>query len=108
PGAGGPGSLTLFHEGGALRAIAAGSVPDSYEVEKAAEAPTGSPPTQLAPYPLPSNTEAAMLRQTAAGWRDEEHELNEAAEPAGNWSYYDTAYEPDPVAAVLTDESGSQ
>ena len=33
PGGGEPGSLALFREGGALRAIAAGSAPDTYKVE---------------------------------------------------------------------------
>src|SRR5208282_5550537 len=41
PGSSGPGSLSLFHEGAAVRVIASGSAPDSYEVEKAPEAPPG-------------------------------------------------------------------
>ncbi len=108
PGGSEPGSLALFREGGALRAVVSASVPDTYEVEKAPEAPPGSPPTLIAPYPLGNDTEAGVLRQTATGWRDEEHELNDAREPPGNWSYYDTPYEPDPVAAVLIDSTGSE
>ncbi len=107
PGLAGPGTLALFREGGALRAITAGSVPDTYGVERAPEAPPGSPQTQIAPYPLATNQEAGVLRQTANGWRDEEHELNDAAEPAGNWSFYDTVYQPDPPAAVLVERDGS-
>ena len=108
PGAVQPGSLALFREGGGLRAVVSGSVPDTYEVEKAAEAPPGSPPSTIAPYPLATNDEAAVLRQTANGWRDEEHERDDAHEPPGNWSFYDMPYQPDPVLATLIDPSGTQ
>jgi hypothetical protein len=107
PGGTEPGSLALFREGEALRAIVAGSVPNTYSVDKASEAPPGTPATLIGPYPLANNVEAGVLRQTADGWRDEEHELNDAREPPGNWSFYDTVYEPDPVSAVLIDASGS-
>ncbi len=77
------------------------------EVEKEAEAPPGSPPTLIRPYPLASQAEAGVLRQTATGWNDEEHELNNAQGPEGNWQYFDEVYEPDPIAAVLVDPSGA-
>ena len=108
PGGSEPGSLALFRENGALRVVAAGSVPDTYGVEKAAEAPPGFPTTLIKPYPLPSNDEAGVLRQTASGWRDEQHELNNAKEPPGDWSQYDMAYQPDPVFAVLVNPGGSE
>jgi hypothetical protein len=108
PGLAGPASLQLFREGGQLRAITAGGVPDTYGVERVAEAPPGSPPVQVAPYPLSTDAQAGVLRQTAHGWRDEEHELNDAAEPAGNWSFYDTVYQPDPPSAVLVNATGTQ
>jgi hypothetical protein len=108
PGGLEPGSLTAFRENGALRVISTGSVPETYAVEREPEAPPGSPPSQIAPYPLGSNPEAGVVRQTATGWSDQEHELNDAAEPEGNWSFYDEVYEPDPVSAVLVDPSGSQ
>lgn len=108
PGAAEPGSLALFREGGALRVVVSGSVPNTYEVEKTPEAPPGSPPSAIEPYPLASNEEAAVLRQTANGWSDEEHELNDAGEPPGDWADYDTVYQPDPVAAVVIDATGTQ
>jgi hypothetical protein len=108
PGGGEPGSLALFREGGALRVVAAGSVPGTFAVEAEPEAPIGSPPDLLQPYPLPSNPERGVLRQTASGWRDEEPELNNVKEPAGRWQKYDSVYEPDPVSAVLIDPTGSQ
>lgn len=108
PGAAEPGSLALFREGGALRVVVSGSVPNTYEVEKTPEAPPGSPPSAIVPYPLASNEEAAVLRQTANGWSDEEHELNDAGEPPGNWAAYDMVYQPDPVAAVVINAGGTQ
>lgn len=108
PGAAPPGLLALFREDGALRAVVSGSVPNTYEAEKTPEAPPGSPPSAIVPYPPSTNEEAAILRQTADGWRDEERELNDAREPPGNWAAYDMVYQPDPVAAVLIDPSGSQ
>jgi hypothetical protein len=107
-GSPGPGSLELFRESGALRVIAAGSVPDTYKVESKPEAPPGSPPVLLEPYPLATSSERGVLRQTSTGWSDEEHELNNAQEPEGNWSAYDEVYEPDPIATVLVNSTGSQ
>jgi hypothetical protein len=109
PGGGQPASLALFREGGALRVVATGTVPNTDLVERVAEAPPGSPPALIAPYPLGSSAEAGVLRQTATGWSDEEHELNDAKEPEGNWSSYDEVYQPDPISAVLVNpEGGSQ
>jgi hypothetical protein len=108
PGGQQPGSLAPFREGGAMRVVASGTVPDTFHVESAPEAPPGFPPTLIAPYPLASSSEVGVLRQTAAGWSDEEHELNNAQEPEGNWTFYDEVYQPDPVSAVLVDASGGQ
>jgi hypothetical protein len=108
PGASRPGSLTLFREGGALRAIVAGSEPETFKIESEAIPAPGFPPPLIPPYPLPSDPEAGVLRQTATGWSDEEHELNDVKEPPGEYAEYDTVYQPDPVAAVLVDPTGSQ
>jgi hypothetical protein len=108
PGGGEPGSLALFREGGALRAIAAGSTPDTYTIDSEPESASGFPPTLLQAYPLGENPERGVIRQTASGWSDEEHELNNVREPPGKYAYYDTVYQPDPVAAVLTDPTGSE
>jgi hypothetical protein len=102
-----PGSLSVFREGGALRAIAAGTVPDTAREESEPTPPAGFPPNLLKPYPIESRPEQGVLRQTASGWSDEEHELNNTKEPPGEYAFYDTVYEPDPVAAVLVDESGA-
>ena len=49
-----------------------------------------------------------VLRQTASGWTDEEHELNDAREPPGGYIFWDTPKIPDPVNAVLVDPTGAQ
>ena len=108
PGETAPGSLALFREGNALRAIATGVEPNTYRVENEPAPPPGSPPNLIAPYPLPVKAETAVLRQTANGWSDEEHELNDAKEPPGEYAFFDTPYEPDPVVAALVNSTGSQ
>jgi hypothetical protein len=108
PGGREPGSLALFREGGALRAIASGSALDTFAVESQTPAPPGSPPTFIKPYPLASNAESGVLRQTANGWSDEEHDLNNAREPAGHYRFWDTPFQPDPISTVLIDPGGTQ
>jgi hypothetical protein len=109
PGERPPGSISLFREAGALRAIAVGSEPDTVEVESEPSPPPGFPPTLIPPYPLASpEVSTGVLRQTAGGWSDEEHELNESEEGPGGWVAYDMPFQPDPVAAVIVNSSGSQ
>ncbi|HEY4428636.1 MAG TPA: hypothetical protein VGN08_10565 [Solirubrobacteraceae bacterium] len=105
PGGGSPGSLALFREGGALRAIAAGSLGG---VETPPPSPPGLPPPLVPPYGLGANPERALLRQTATGWSDEQHELNNVREPPGHYRFYDTVFEPDPISTVLVDPTGTQ
>jgi hypothetical protein len=102
------GALALFREGGALRVITSGSVPDTARLESEANTPPGFPPTLLKPYPVESRPEQGVLRQMASGWSDEEHELNNVKEPPGEYAFYDTVYQPDPVAAVMVNSSGSE
>jgi hypothetical protein len=112
PGGGSPTSLSLFRENGALRVIAVGRAPIGLaaELEEEAEAtpPPGFPPNKVHAFPLAENEEEqGVLRQTANGWSDEEHELNIVKEGEGEYARYDTVYHPDPVAAVLIDPTGS-
>jgi hypothetical protein len=100
-----PGSLALFRENGQLRVIGSGSIPKTNEVDFVLPAPTGFPETLIRPYPIASGY---VLRQTASGWSDEEHDRNEAGvPPPGNWSSYDAPYQGDPSAAILVDPTGS-
>jgi hypothetical protein len=108
PGGREPGSLALFREGGALRAIASGSGLDTFHAESVSPAPPGFPPNLIEPYPLSTNSESGVLRQTGTGWSDEEHELSNVREGPGHYRFWDMPYQPDPVAAVLIDPSGTQ
>ena len=108
PGGSAPGSLALFREGGALRVVASGTAPAGFNVESVPPSPPGFPPPLIEPYGVGSNVESGVLRQTATGWSDEEHELNNATEPPGQYSRYDTVYQPDPIAAVVVGPDGSQ
>jgi hypothetical protein len=100
-----PGSLALFRENGELRVIGSGSIPDTDQIDFVLPAPTGFPETLIKPYPAATGY---VLRQTANGWSDEEHDRNEAGvPPPGNWSSYDAPYQGDPTAAVLVDPTGS-
>ncbi len=101
-----PGSLALFREGGALRAIAAGAPASGFGAESVTPAPPGFPPDLIEPY---GPVGGGVLRQTASGWSDEEHELDfEGEELPGGYVGEDKVYEPDPVFAVTTSPDGSQ
>ncbi len=109
PGGTEPGSLVLFRENGELRAIASGSVPNTYSLESEPKPPPGFPANLIAPYPLSAEYGAGhIVRQTATGWSDEEHELNNVQEPPGDYSEYDMVYRPDPISAVLVNSTGSE
>lgn len=109
PGGLEPGSLALFREAGSLRAVASGSVPSTYPLESIPAPPPGFPPNLIPPYPLSAGYGAGhVVRQTATGWSDEEHELNNAQEPPGHYAFYDTVYQPDPISSVLVDPSGRE
>jgi hypothetical protein len=105
PSGGRPGSLALFRESGALRAIASGGLGG---VEPVEPSPPGFPPPLVEPYGLGANGERSVIRQTSRGWSDEEHELNDVRETPGHYSFYDVVYQPDPISAVLIDPSGTQ
>ena len=108
--AGGAGSLALFREGGALRAIlAAGGVSSQ---EAPLPAPPGFPPDLFPPLGMLSGgvENGGVLRQTSSGWSDEGHELDATGPPAApaNYVSWDMPYRPDPILAVLVDPTGTQ
>ncbi len=105
PGRYAPGSLTLFREGGALRVLGAGSIPDTVQVDSVTPAPAGFPPDLLEPYPLALGN--GLLRQTAGGWSDEEPERRLQQPPPGGYVKWDIPYSPDPTAAILLNETGT-
>lgn len=101
------GSLALFREGGALRAIVtAGGT--SLSGGGGSVAP-GFPPILVPPSAVPAGSESGgVLRQTAAGWSDDDHQLNPVGAPEGSYIFHDLPYRPDPVFAVLIDPTGAQ
>ncbi len=101
------GSLALFREGGALRAIVtAGGTSLS---GSGGGSLAGLPPFLVPPSGVPSGAESGgVLRQTAAGWSDDGHELNPVEAPEGSFISYDQPYRPDPIFAVLIDPTGTQ
>ncbi len=104
------GSLALFREGGALRAIvSSGGATENYEQEREPAPPPGFPPNLIGPYPIGlAGPASGVLRQTATGWSDESHELNPVGEPEGSFICYDLPYRPEPVLAVLLEPNGAQ
>jgi hypothetical protein len=106
PGFSAPASMALFREGGALRVIGSGAIPNTLAIDEQTPAPAGFPPVQVPPYPLGLAT--GVLRQTATGWSDQEHERHVLHPPAGGFVQWDMPYEPDPTAAILINENGTQ
>jgi hypothetical protein len=102
-----PAWLALFREGGALRAVASGTVPTTRTLEEQTPPPAGFPPLQTPAYPTGLSSTAAILRQTANGWSDVEHERHVLDPPPGGYLHWDIPYAPDPTAAILLNETGT-
>jgi hypothetical protein len=110
--AGFPVALAAFREGGQVRALLSVS-PDQLaedlkaDLEQIYNQPgPGQPPLLTSPYPLPSS--GYVIRQTAAGWRDEEHQAYPLPSQVEGQETYDLPRRPDPVLALLLDPDGSQ
>ncbi len=102
-----PGALAIFREAGALRVIGSGAVPNTAHEDEQTPAPVGFPPPLIERYPL-AEPPVFLLRQTASGWSEEEHDHDEVGPPAGNYDVYDKGYEPDPVWDVLISSTGGE
>ncbi len=110
PGVEAPGSLALFREGGALRVVASGGIPNTLAIDSKAPAPAGLPPNLIEGYPLQLEEGTGyLMRQTQVGWSDEQHDHNpDVRDPFGEYKLFDSVYQPDPVGAVLIDPTGTQ
>jgi hypothetical protein len=109
PPPGDGGSLSLFREGGVLRAILAGGSSGNLNAEP--PPPAGFPPFESNPIGTANvgPETAVVLRQTASGWSDETHELDPITQPFGGYrAEWDMPYRPDPIQAVLVDPTGSE
>ncbi len=102
------GSLTLFREGTALRAIVSGAGGVTNQSEAQAGPPGAPPPLPPVLEPVQGEESGSLLRQNSIGWSDETHELNLVGAPAGGYQQQDLPYRPDSVFAVLTNPTGSE
>jgi hypothetical protein len=107
-----PAALAAIREGGQVRAVVAVSpgqggedlATDSEQVF--AQPPPGSPPLLTSPYPLPSS--GFVVRQTATGWRDEQHQAYPLPPRVEGQGVYDLPRRPDPMLALLLSPDGGQ
>jgi hypothetical protein len=107
-----PAALAAIREGGRVRALVAVAVGQGREdlgtdFEQVFNQPgPGSPPLFTAPYPLPGT--GYLIRQTANGWRDEQHEAYPLPSHVEGQGLYDLPRRPDPVLALLVDPEGNR
>jgi hypothetical protein len=107
-----PAALAAIREGGQVRAIVSVAKgqggedlgDDSEQVFK--QPPSGQAPLLSNPYPLPGS--GLLLRQTATGWRDEQHQGYPLQQAVEGQTGYDLPLRPDPVLALLTSPDGGQ
>ncbi|HEY7255281.1 MAG TPA: hypothetical protein VH476_01240 [Solirubrobacterales bacterium] len=113
PAAGGtlgqqPVALAAVREGGQVRALISvgpevGIETDREQIEN--QPPPGQAPLLTHPYRLPESSNLA--RQTATGWRDEQHGRFPIPRSAGGWNAYDLPTRPSPTLAMLVSPDGS-
>ena len=107
-----PAALAAIREGGQVRAVVAVSpeqggedLATDYE-QVFAQPPPGSPPLFTSPYPLPGS--GFVVRQTATGWRDEQHQAYPLPPRVEGQGLYDLPRRPDPMLALLLSPEGDQ
>jgi hypothetical protein len=102
------GALTLFRQGGSLRAVVAGGGAGVGAEALRIESAPGFPPLEQPASGVETGLEAgSLLRQTAAGWRDERHSVN-TVKQGQSYAEYDTPNRPDPLFAVLVGPEGTE
>jgi hypothetical protein len=107
-----PAALAAIREGGQVRAVIAVSPGQGGEdlatdnEQVFAQPPPGSPPLFTSPYPLPSS--GFVVRQTATGWRDEQHQAYPLPPRVEGQGVYDLPRRPDPMLALLLSPDGGQ
>lgn len=106
-----PVALAAVREAGRVRAIVSlaedeGNARRTDEEQILNPAPPGQPPLLTEPYPLPSG--GFVLRQTASGWRDEQHEVYPLPESTEGVTSYDLPARPDPILAILVNGEGTE
>ena len=105
------GSLALYRQNGALRALLSTGGAASEANAIGYEPPPGFPPYEAPTATIDSGGGAVsgvVLRQTPSGWRDESHSSNPVTESDTNYGGYDEPYHPDGLIAALVSPSGSE
>ncbi len=102
------GSLALYRQNGALRALVSAGGASQVTHAVGFEPPSGIPPYEQRIEGVGGGPEAgALLRQTATGWSDERHSVN-PVEQSREYNEYDEPSRPDPVFATLVGPTGSE
>jgi hypothetical protein len=102
------GSLSLYRKNGALRALVSAGGAAGVTQTIRSEPPPGTPPYEQPSAGVTAGPDAgALLRQTATGWSDEQHNVN-PVEQSREYDEYDEGYHPDPLIASLLSPSGSE
>ena len=111
-----PSAVAAIREGGQLRAIV--SVEEKQQSEsngplelgsdeaQTTELQPGQPPVLTEPYPLPAN--GFLVRQTADGWRDEQHQAYPLPQRVKGQTEYDMPRSADAVLALLINPEGGE
>lgn len=113
-GLGYPTTVAAFREGELVRAVVAveavgagGSQVTQWATDADQifnEPPPGQAPLLTDPYPLAAS--GFVVRETANGWRDEQHQAYPVPEGATGQPYYDLPVRPDSVLALLVSSDG--
>lgn len=111
--------ITAFRENGQLRVLLGirpgvrfqSSVAPQVATKEESEQvfnppPPGQPPLLIGPDPLEGQN--YLVRQTASGWRDEQHEATPLPEIVPGRIDYDLPRRPDAISAILVSPDGSQ
>jgi hypothetical protein len=107
---GSPSALAAIREAGAVRAVVSISPQETNEwltdrEQVLSQPPPGQAPLLIRPYALPPR--GYLERQTANGWRDEQHEAFPIPTLASGKELTDLPREPDPLLALLMAPDGS-
>jgi hypothetical protein len=107
-----PAALAAVREEGRVRAVvsvASGQADRDLGTDVSqvfSQPPPGQAPLLTEPYPLPGA--GLVVRQTATGWRDEQHDSHPLPARTVDQSTYDLSLQPDPILALLLSPAGGE
>jgi hypothetical protein len=108
-----PVALAAVREAGRVRAVVSAVRGQQLEKDLGTDLaqvfnrpPAGQAPLLTDPYPLPGG--GVVVRQTATGWRDEQHQTHPLPARVVEQTTYDLSLQPDPVLALLLAPEGGE